>query len=557
MESSRSSRLTIYDDSGAIIECPVEGRKYGIAIDIVKERWASLSLKLGTVPLSMRMEEEALFAHSELPPCAPGHYELSLVCGVFRERRTITVMPKHFSENDIKAVMHDLTERLPKSIASLLQECGGLSGTNLIQDKQSTIEQELLKLTLAMKGTSKKLGILQILPILQRECHQTMVSRTELRKANQVRRPDISKLPMAMSMADNLAPNGALKRMFEATVEPSVETYENRLVKAYVQTLQGQLSRLQARLKSEPAPPAIANDLEALSSEFRLACTRASFLQKVRIPLVSAARITMVLLKNPAYRVVLEDYVALHKQSSIRLVEPALSTPLNKFPYLYQLWSNLTVVSVLLQFCAAAGYRCLSHHLIKRDNEGLFIQFVNSGEAAIELSCPATRRIVSLVSWRPETGSKNSLSMNQALPPFTVISLYSPDKPPVTLLFDSKYRVVDEGAKSAVEEQADRENEAEKKGTAKRARAKRDADKNEIFETSNAVALVKEDIDELRQCMINASWFKGLNQAQYGAILYPGQRRQIAPAVEALPALPSAREALEKIIYDVLKSYLA
>jgi Domain of unknown function (DUF2357)/PD-(D/E)XK nuclease superfamily len=558
MESSRSSRLTIYDESGASIECPVEGRKYGIAIDIVKERWAALSLKLGTVPLSLRMDEEALFAHSELPPCAPGHYDLSLVCGVFRERRTITVKPQHFTDGDIKSMMYDLTERLPKSIATLLQNCGGLSGIKLAQDKESTIEQEFLKLSLAMNGTSKKLGILQILPMLQRECHQVMVSKTELRYANQVRRPDISKLPMAMVMADNIAANGALKQMFEATVEQSFETYENRLVKAYVQNLQGQLSRLQARLKSEPAPPAIANDLEALSSEFRLACTRATFLRKVRIPLASAPRITMLLLKNPAYRAVLEDYVALHKQSTIRLAEPALSAPLNKFPYLYQLWSNLTVVSVMLKFCAAAGYQCLSHHLIKRDNEGLFIQFVNAGEAAIELSCPATGRIVSLVSWRPDTGSRNSPGINLELPPLTVISIYSPDKPPVTLLFAPKYKVVGEEAKQAFVEQA----VAGKKTNAKRATAKKEAhqnaaDQKQTLETFNVIELVQEDIDELSQCMDNIRGLKVVRQAQYGAILYPGQRRQIASNIEALPALPSDREALVEIIYDVLRRYLA
>jgi hypothetical protein len=105
------------------------------------------------------MDEEALFAHSELPPCAPGHYELSLVCGVFRERRKITVMPLHFTDGDVKSMMNDLTVRLPKSIASLLQKCGGLSGTNLVQDKESTIEQEFLKLSLAMKRMPPDNGV--------------------------------------------------------------------------------------------------------------------------------------------------------------------------------------------------------------------------------------------------------------------------------------------------------------------------------------------------------------------------------------------------------------
>jgi hypothetical protein len=48
----------------------------------------------------------------------------------------------------------------------------------------------------------------------------------------------------------------------------------------------------------------------------------------------------------------LEDYLALYKHSSVRLEEPALNAPLNKFPFLYQLWANLMVVSVVLQVCA-------------------------------------------------------------------------------------------------------------------------------------------------------------------------------------------------------------
>ena len=41
----------------------------------------------------------------------------------------------------------------------------------------------------------------------------------------------------------------------------------------------------------------------------------------------------MVLLKNPAYRAVFEDFLALHKLSSVRLEEPTLNAPLNNFPF--------------------------------------------------------------------------------------------------------------------------------------------------------------------------------------------------------------------------------
>jgi hypothetical protein len=118
MDSSPSSRLSFYTESGAIIECPVEGRMCGIAIDIPKELWPAISLKLGTVSMALRLDEAATCAHSERPACGPGFYELSLECGDLRERRTITVVPQHFTVSDFNSMVHELTELLPKSIAS-------------------------------------------------------------------------------------------------------------------------------------------------------------------------------------------------------------------------------------------------------------------------------------------------------------------------------------------------------------------------------------------------------------------------------------------------------
>jgi hypothetical protein len=302
------------------------------------------------------------------------------------------------------------------------------------------------------------------------------------------------------------------------------------------------MSRLQARLESEAAPPAMASDLEALASEFRLACTRATFLRQVRLPFVSAGRVTMVLLKNPAYRAVLEDYLALHKQSSVRLEEPALNAPLNKFPFLYQLWANLKVMSVMLQVCAESGYLCVSHRWVKRDNKGLFIQVMYDGEAAIELSCPITGRGVRLLPWRTDSGSEKNLSTSHELPPGLAIAIYTAEKPPVVLLFDPKYKVAPESAKKAV---------------AKKTSAKTKAAKNEMVDALGAIEPMKEDIDELLLCMDQVRTPEGVREIQYAAILYPGQRKQIASDLEALSARPSDGEALQKNVYDLLRRYLA
>ena len=542
MELFPSSRLTFLNDSGAIIQGPVEGRKCGIGIDVPRELWPSISLRLGTVALSLQFDEMAMRASSEWPPCGPGHYELVLVCGDIQECLALTVMPRYFNENEVASIVYDLTELLPKSIAARLQECGGLLDLNLAQEHESPIVQ-FFKVRRAISGTKDRLGIVQLLPVIQRQCHHVLVSRHELRDTDKSRRPAISKLPQAISMPGNVLSGSALKQMFDITVERSFETYENRLVKAYVQALRGQISRLQARLQSEPALSAAATELERLSDEFRLACARATFLKAVRLPFVSADRVTMVLLKNPAYRAIWEDYLALHKHTSIRLEEPRLSAPLNNFPFLYQQWANLTVVSVILRVCAELGYQCVSHPWVQRDNNGLFLQIMPDFEVAFELTCPTTGRSIRLVSWRSESGRDNTLSTSQDLPPALAVGIYAAEKPPEVLVFDAKYRVS--------------ETVSVQRAIGKKTSAKAKAAKNESAETCSAIEPMKGDVDELLYVLDQLRTPGGVREIQYATILYPGQRKQIAPDLEVLPARPSDWEALQTSVCAVLRRYLA
>ncbi len=520
-----------------MIQSPVEGRACGIAIDIPRELWPSISLTLAEVALPLHFDETARCAYSEWPACGPGRYELSLVCGLIRERRTITVMPHYFNESEVGAIIHDLTQQLPKTIASSLQECGALLDANLA-DHGTTIQQDILKLRRALKGSKDRLGLLQILPVIQRQTHQVLVTRHEVRDTEKARRPDISKLPQAISMPGNFSASGALNQMYDITVETSFDTYENSLVKAYVTAMQSQIARLQGRLKSEPAPPAVAAEVDALSSELRLACTRASFLRQVRKPFVSADRVTMVLLKNSAYRAIWEDYLALYKRSTVRLDEPALNDPMNKFPALYQRWVNLKVVSVMLRVSAELGFQCISLPWVKKDQTGLFIQAVHDFEDAIGLFCPRTGRTIKLIPWRTDNESAKT---QIDLPQTVAIAIYAPGRPPVVLVFDAKYRVAGEDAEKTV---------------GKKAKAKTKATKKQLEETLGTIEPVKEDVDELLELMEKLKTPGGVREIQYAAILYPGPARQIAPDLEALTARPSDSESLQRHVYGVLRRYL-
>lgn len=539
MASSPSSRLSFYDESGAKIAFPVEGRKCGIIIDVPKEHHKNVVLKLDMTVLPVHTQGSATCAYSVWPASGPGNYNLSLSCADIREHRSVTIVPQHFSEGEFKVMINDLTEILPKSITTNLVQCGAQLHIEQGRADMSSIEEEWLKLRDAITGTEERLGLLQILPIIQRESNQILLPRLEVKPAEKLRRPELSRLPQAMSMPGNMIAEDELYQMFDVTVEQSLETYENQLVKTYVQALRSQISKLQTKVATQNAPPEMTYELNAVASEFQLACTRANFLRKVRRSSITTVRVTMVLLKNPAYRAVLEGYLALNQQSSIALEEQALNTPLNNFPLLYQLWANLNVFNALLQVCGELGYRCVSHNWVKSYRKGTVIQVMDDGNAAVQLYNPTTGTQINLMSWRPvyEHQEAGNLERPMAL----AVAIEAQAKPLVVLLFDPKYNVaLMKGATTAATKKSQSRTKA----------------KLQPEELASAVAPVKEDVDELLRFMEQLKE-GGEQEVPYAAFLYPGQPMQISSGVEALSARPTNKDALQQYICNVFRRHLA
>ncbi|MBS1953315.1 MAG: DUF2357 domain-containing protein [Cyanobacteria bacterium SZAS-4] len=539
MVSSPSSRLNFYDESGAKIPFPVEGRKCGIIIDVPKEHHKNVVLKLDTTVLPVHTQGSSTCAYSVWPATGPGNYNLSLACADIREHRTITIVPQHFTEADFKVMITDLTDVLPKSIVSKLVQCGAQLHIEQGRADMSSIEEEWYKLRDAITGTEDKLGLLQILPIIQRECNQILLPRLEVKPADKLRRPELSRLPQAMSMPGNMIAEDELYQMFDVTVEQSFETYENQLVKTYVQAIRSQLAKLQTKVTTSNAPPEMAYELNAVASEFQLAYTRANFLRKVRRQSITSVRVTMVLLKNPAYRAVLEGYLALNQQSSVALEEQAMNTPLNKFPFLYQLWANLNVLSALLQVCAELGYRCVSHNWVKTYRKGTVLQVANDGNAAVQLYNPATGTQINLMSWKPVSEIPEVVA-NLEAPMALAVAIEAQAKPLEVLLFDPKYEVVAKGVTA---------------GATKKAQS-RTKSKLQPEEVAGSIAPVKEDVDELLRFMAQLKEV-GDQEVPYAAFLYPGQPMQIATGVEALSARPAHGAVLQQYICAVLRRHLA
>ncbi len=514
MESHPFSRLSFYDQSGAIIPEPVEGCKCGIAIDVPKEFHSAISLQVGGYLLPVLTN--GAVAYSEWPSGGPGSYELFLECAGIRERRTVTVMPRYFTGNDLSTVLHELTESLPFTIASQLNACGARLGKLPSQDAKSSVEAEYLKLRRAIEGTREQLGMLQILRILQQKCHQVLLPKAELRSVNKARRPDISRLPQAIAVPGNLVSSDRLYRIFDITVERSLDAYENRLVKAYVMALRSQLVRLQVNVKSMRSPPVVPSDVDALANEFRLACTRAAFLREVKNSSVTSIRVNMLLLKNPAYRAVLEGYLALNEQSSVTLEDAALNLPLNYFPYLYQRWASLKVLSAMLQVCAQFGYQCISHHWVKSYQKGIIIQAINDVRPAVQLRSATSGRMVSFLPWSSNAGGTGFAA--QEPPTGAAIFIETQNQPSTVLLFEPKY----------------------------------------WFDAQNAQSRpLRKDVDDIISVRQQAKESADKSDISYSAILFPGRRQQLGPEFEALQAHPSNGDGLQKNLCDVFSHFFA
>lgn len=533
MESPPSSRLIFYDTAGAI-PGPVEGSTCGIAIDVPKEFRPYVTLKLDGHLLPLQMNETSVF--SEWPACGPGHYELFLECGEIRERRTMTVMPRCFTATDCSSMIHDLTDVIPLTIALQLNQCGARLSALPPRDQKSTIEEEYLRLHNSIRGTNEKMGMLQILPILQRECIQILKPQLELKDVNKLRRPDISKLPQSIAIPGNLVTETKLYQMFDVVSKRSFEAYENRLVKAYVIALRSRIARLQATLRTF-APSAMAAELDAMANEFHLAYVRAGFLREVKNASISSVRVTMVLLKNPSYRAVLEGYLGLNDQSSVILTELALNAPLNQFPYLYQRWAQLKVLTSMLQVCAESGYRCVSHNWVKVSRKGTSIQAVNDGLPAVQLLCPRTGRLVSFIPWSTGGGAAGELPMGAA------ITIEMQGRPISFLLFDPKYWVDSQKVKVRARPKANQAANAEAE---------------EVSKTLKQIEPHNDDVERIVRYRNDVKALTaGASEIHYGAILYPGQRKQLAPELEALPAHPNDTVGTQKNICDVLRRFLA
>jgi hypothetical protein len=520
-----ASVLRFLDVNGQPIAAPGEWAPARVEVLVPATSWEQVALfcQGGPLPLLLAHLDGRARIVAEWPRSGPGHYRLRLTrANEATYERSVTIAPHKISPAAFSQLILDLESQLPAAIAIGLQRLGALSGITLQPPAESTLAAELVRLRRAVEGDRGRPGLIGILEHVARDPHQVLASHDEWVRRDLARRPHPARLPQVVARPHNLDSEQRPRYVLDTRVEHTVDVYENQLVKAYTYEV---LLRLRRLVRMLQAKMATGREVDAQRMLDRLALARrlASFLNAVSLPAQLPNRITMVLVKRPAYRAALESYLAFHRSAAVRLEEPALDAPLENLPHLYQLWGTLQVVQALVQVAAELGYVVRTQRLVMRDASGTFIQLMPGGVPILVLTHPQSRQVVKLISERtyPSTGALHSISYDQR--PDVAIEIERPDARTCIYLFDPKYKL-----------------------------------DGEIIEGETAGGQPKKiDIDKMHAYRDAIRDADHQRIVAYASTLYPGPEVRYAPGIEALHAYPGAAELLETRLIEVLTAALA
>jgi predicted component of viral defense system (DUF524 family) len=374
-----------------------------------------------------------------------------------------------------------------------------------------------------VNGTDTASGLAAILEAIAHDPHQILQKHEEWVPRSRVRRLEPVGLLAAIRAPNNLDSELRLpKSVPDLRVEHTVDVYENQLARSYYEQVAARLRRLAAALSAR-AMLAPLIEGEQLLHRLNRARRTAYFLNDVGGLHQLPTKATMVLLKRPEYRSLLESYLRFRRSTYVHLDDPALEAPLENLPHLYELWGTLQVIQTLTDVAAEAGYLIRKQRLARQLDGGLYLNVLPDSELALELHNPASGQTVSLTPQRGYStrlrGHLRSISFTQI--PDVTVEVRTPGRPPRLYLFDPKYKLQSE-------EGAEPSDGKPKKIDIDTMHAYRDA-----IRTGNEERAVK-----------------------YAAILYPGPETRFGDGIEALPAQPLQPRALQSRLREVLAAAL-
>jgi hypothetical protein len=523
MGSPATSRLRALDRDGRPLDAPLEWEGGFVEVAVATDLWEGAVLERDDRPLALSLRRFAGEPRvvAEWPRSGTGRYQLTLALpDGSTEGATWTIQPRKITPAAYYRMLEALEMRLPVSIALGLQRLGALTGIRFEAATESTLAQELARLRRAVDGSASRPGLAKILPLVARDPHRVLSSAESWVPRERARRINPSSLRQAVAAGANLAEDGLPWKLPEVRVTESVDVYENRILATFHEQVARRLRRLRSTLENGPSERLLRECDDLLE---RLACGRreSRFLDEVGQLSHRPSRLTMVLLKRPEYRYLLEGYLELHRSAIAHLEEPALEAPLEQLPALYETWGVLQVVQALIEVAAKTGFEAQLQRIVGYDAGGVFVRVLPDGRPALTLSrdSDGTRiRLVPQRSYLRRQGDYRSISYRQK--PDVAIEVERAGERGRILLFDPKYKLLSDDL--------DGDGGRPKKVDIDTMHAYRDAIRDE----------------EDRRVVEHAS------------ILYPGPTTSFGPGLGAIRAAPDDEEALGADLRRVLSEAL-
>lgn len=518
-----SPRIRFLDAKGQSIEGPTEWMPALVEIEMDATGWASAELLVQglPLPLTLRRLEGRPRVIAEWPRSGPGRYAVSVSSSAGDDSDEVMIPPAKLSQASFTTLLTDLEARLPAAVAIALQRAGGMSGVTILPPEETTVAQELARLRRAVYGTEARPGLVHVLHELARDPHHMLMSETLWVDRARARRPHPAQLAYAVTLPGNLGTDGIPLRVIDQRVEPTVDLYENRLVRLFIDQVQLRLRRLDRYLQGTKQEQ-VHDLVRAMVTELQRARRHAKFLDLVTPIAHLPTRITMVILKRPHYRAALEGYLELHRSLAVRMEDPRLDAPLENVPGLYQLWGTMQVITVLLEVAVQHGYRLIQQRLVHREPSGAFVRLVPAGHIALSMKHFEHQTELRLVpEWSfGKTGRLRSISYSQI--PDVTVEVRRPGQRPHLYLFDPKYKLAGELSEDAP---------SDGKPT------KVDIDKMHTYR--DAIR------DQSNQRVVRCA-----------ATLYPGPSIHYAQGIEAISADPEHVGRLEERVSAILQEAL-
>jgi len=515
------SSLSFLTVDGVGLDEPREWEPAVVRIDVPVDDWSRTTLTVNGQSVSVyagrRGNVAGVFA--DWPRSGPGRYRLTALHSGEPSEQLVTIGSRKLGDQGFASLLDELENQLPASIALSLQRAGAFVGVQLQRPRENTVAQELSRLRRTIVGVPTRPGLRTILPAIGCDPHRILATEETWAPRERARRPSPSSMLRVLTRNANIDADGRPIQVINLRADHTVDTYENRLLKHFTMEVSQRLRRMERYAAASRNAP-IADELAFLDAALHDARRHARFLNDVSEPIGPLSRTTMLLLKEPRYRALLDSYIEFHRSVWASLRDDALDAPLENLPYLYQVWGTLVVIDIVLAAALNAGFELVHQEFVRPTFGGLFVEMLRNGGVALELKAPNGAHLtVTPGRTFGATGTHRSLSFAQR--PDVVVELSQSFGTSDFLFFDPKYKLDGDDA-----------------------------------EHGNGRP-VKSDVDKMHAYRDAVRDAAGGAVVTMAATLYPGATERYGDGIAAFHAMPGIAEDLRDDITAQVTQFLA